>query len=132
MISIPENELEYQHSRSQGSGGQNVNKVNTRVELRFHIGNSLTLSEQQKEKIRVKLKNRISQSDELILSSQASRSQLNNKESVTYRFHELINSALKEAKPRLRTRPGKASVEKRLKIKKMVSEKKSHRKKPDL
>lgn len=129
MISIPENELMYQHSKSQGSGGQNVNKVNTRVELRFHIGNSISLTEQQKEKIRMKLKNRISQSDELIMSSQASRSQLKNKETVTLRFHELLNSALAETKPRRPTRPGKTSVEKRLKTKKILSEKKSFRKK---
>jgi ribosome-associated protein len=132
MVQIPEKEMQFTHSRSQGSGGQNVNKVNTRVELRFNIGESETLSEEQKEKIRKRLENRISRSDELIVTLQATRSQLKNKEIAMDRFQNLINSALIPVKKRKKTKPGRAAVEKRLKQKKLTSEKKANRKNPEL
>jgi ribosome-associated protein len=74
-----ENECTFTASRSSGPGGQNVNKVNTRIELRFSLSASQILSEKEKEKIRTKLKNRINSNDELVLFSEANRSQLGNK-----------------------------------------------------
>lgn len=117
-------ELTFKTSRSSGSGGQNVNKVSTKVELRFDIENSLLLSDFEKNRIENKLKNRISNDGILILTSDTERTQLGNKKKVIELFFELIEKALKKPKKRIKTKPTKASKEKRLKNKKIQSEKK--------
>lgn len=124
-------EIEFNFTRSSGPGGQNVNKVSTRVELRFNVLNSALLSRNQKEKILKKLKNRISNSGDLILTSNRTRSQHKNKDIVTEKFYKLLEGALARAKPRINTKPTLASKEKRLKNKKILSEKKETRKKPE-
>lgn len=124
-------EVKYRTSRSSGAGGQHVNKVSTKVELLFHVDNSEVLTEEQKAVIRKKLKNRISNDGWLALSCDETRSQAKNKEIVFDRFMELINEALKPEKKRKLTKPTKSSVEKRLKEKKKISEKKDLRKKPE-
>lgn len=116
-----ESELHYSMSRSSGPGGQNVNKVNTRVELRFNVGAALLLTEEEKELIFIKLKNRINKVGELVLSAQANRSMLKNKESVTERFYTLLATALSVSKPRRPTRPTLASKTRRLTSKKNKS-----------
>lgn len=118
------NELMFKTSRSSGSGGQNVNKVSTKVELRFDIENSVLLSDYQKKRIRIKLKNRISNDGILILTSDTERTQLGNKKKVVELFFKLIEKALQKPKKRIKTKPTKASREKRLKNKKNQSEKK--------
>ena len=116
-----ESELNYSMSRSSGPGGQNVNKVNTRVELRFNVGAALLLTEEEKELIFLKLKNLISNVGELVLSAQANRSMLRNKESVTERFYTLLATTLSESNPRRPTKPTLASKTRRLTAKKNKS-----------
>jgi len=121
-------EFTFATSRSSGPGGQNVNKVNSKVELRFAVDQSTLLSDREKQIILSKLKNRINNDGELIITVQTDRSQLKNKEEAIEKFHELLNKALTPRKPRRATRPTKASIEKRLEIKKQNSEKKALRK----
>jgi len=123
-----DHEIKFNFSRSSGPGGQNVNKVNTKVELRFNIDQSLVLSEDQKEIIKLKLTSKINQDGDLIVISQEKRSQIQNKQLAIEKFYKLINKALTRRKRRLRTRATQASKEKRLKNKKELSEKKSRRK----
>lgn len=124
-----EPEFVFKTSRSGGKGGQNVNKVSSKVELDFHIMNSQLLSDEQKNKIIIKLANRINKEGYFQIISQTERSQLANKEKTIKKFYELIAKAFKPVKKRLKTKPSKASKEKRIKSKKIVSEKKSLRKK---
>jgi ribosome-associated protein len=122
------NELIFKAVRSSGSGGQNVNKVSTKVELRFDIENSEFLTEEEKKRIAKKLKNRISNEGILIITSDTERTQLRNKNNAIEIFFQLLEQALKKPKKRKKTKPTKASQEKRLKEKKMHSEKKQFRK----
>jgi ribosome-associated protein len=125
-------ELKFSASRSSGAGGQNVNKVNTKVELRFHVESSRLLSTEEKSILIRKLANRINKEGELILTEQNERSQLKNKEKVIDRFYRLINRALIPQKRRKATRPTLASRRRRVENKKQHSEKKSRRQNPRL
>lgn len=117
-------ELKYSSSRSSGPGGQNINKVSSKVELRFEIASAESLNDIQKQIILRKLKNRINKSGELVLSSQKERTQRQNKQIVTSKFFELIEKALMPSKKRIKTKPGKAAVLKRLEAKKKHAQKK--------
>lgn len=121
---IPFSELSFRTSRSGGPGGQNVNKVESKVELLFDVAGSPSLTDNQRARVRSRLRSRIDSSGILHLSSQSSRSQRENREFVVAELARLIGSALKPAKKRVKTRPSKASKEKRLKAKKRHSEKK--------
>lgn len=121
-------ELIFTATRSSGKGGQNVNKVSTKVELRFDVLNSESLKSDEKERIYSKLGNRISGEGILILTSDSERTQLGNKKKVIELFFELIGKALVKPKKRIETNPTKASKEKRLKEKKLQSDKKKQRK----
>ena len=123
-----ETEFVLSASKSSGPGGQNVNKVNTRVELRFSIITSAFLSDGEKNKIQIKLKNRINSEGELILVEQSERSQWRNRGKVTAKFFELIETALTPIKRRIKTSPTKTSRVKRLDNKKKMSLKKQLRK----
>lgn len=127
-----QDEFYFQTSRSSGPGGQHVNKVSSKVELRFHVANSALLSEDEKAVIAVKLVNKINQSGELILVSQSERSQLKNKENVVEKFYLLLERALAPRKKRLKTKPDKASIERRLSAKRLQSRLKSDRKDVEL
>ena len=121
-------ELQFAFSRSSGPGGQHVNKVNTKVELRFNINQSKLLDFLQKEILWKKLKNILTQDGDLLVISQKTRSQLKNKEIAIEKFYKLLNDALKPIKKRKPTKPSRSAKEKRLKDKKALSEKKSRRK----
>jgi len=118
-------------SRSSGPGGQNINKVNTKVELRFNITDSKILNDSEKELLLEKLASRINQEGLLILSSQSERSQLKNKEKVLEKLHKLVLNALKPKKKRKVSKPSQAAIENRLKEKHKNAEKKASRQKPD-
>lgn len=120
-------EIEIKASRSSGKGGQNVNKVSTKIELVFDVSNSELLNEEEKSLISQKHSNRISKEGKLILQSQESRSQLMNKEIAIEKLYELLEAALKKEKPRKKTKPTKAKKEQRLQVKKEISDKKKSR-----
>jgi ribosome-associated protein len=122
-------ELTFSASRSSGPGGQNVNKVSTRVELRFDVNGSGLLTAEEKSIILTVLAKRINSAGELILMAQIDRSQLKNKEKVTEKFYTLLTKALTPVKKRKPTRPSMAAKEQRLEEKQARSEKKERRKK---
>lgn len=122
------NEFIFQASRSSGPGGQNVNKVSSKVELRFNLWSSALLDEQEKAIIAEKLTNKINKEGELVLVAQTDRSQLKNKEKVIEKFYHLLEKALMPPKKRYKTKPTKASVEKRLESKRVKSSIKTSRK----
>ncbi|MBT3385425.1 MAG: aminoacyl-tRNA hydrolase [Prolixibacteraceae bacterium] len=126
-----ETEFVFSATRSGGPGGQNVNKVNTQVELRFAIDISAFFSDKEKQLIHVKLKNRINSEGELILVSNSERTQLGNKETVTEKFFALIKKALIQKKRRIKSTPTAASRRKRLESKKITANKKQLRKPPE-
>ena len=109
-----ESEFVYSTSRSGGPGGQNVNKVSTKVELRLNLLISPSFSEEEKAIIFNKLKNKINKESEIILISQSERTQLMNKVLVTDKFYDIISKALTTKKKRSPTRPTLSSKIKRL------------------
>jgi ribosome-associated protein len=122
-----ERELSFQASRSGGAGGQNVNKVASKVELRFHVEDSQLLSDEEKALVQEKLSSRINSEGFLQVVCQAERSQLQNKEQCVARFYELLRQALTRQKKRKATKPTRASVRKRLEGKRRQSDKKASR-----
>lgn len=122
-------ELEFTTSRSSGPGGQNVNKVNSKVTLKFDVTQSQVLTPDEKELLIQKLSSRLTNEGVLILSAQDKRSQLDNKQAVVAKFDKLIAKAFEPKKKRKPTRPSKASVRKRIEGKKLQSEKKKWRRK---
>ena len=125
-------ELNFKAVRSSGAGGQNVNKVSSKVVLTFDLNASQALNEEEKTVIETKLATKLTSENLLILNCDEDRSQLKNKTIVTKRFLDLIEKALIVPKKRKATKVPKAVVEKRLKDKSTLSEIKENRKKPKL
>lgn len=124
-----EKELQFSVSRSSGPGGQNVNKVNSKVTLKFDIPGSQQLTAEEKEILIKKLSTRITTEGILVLTAQDSRSQLDNKESVIKKFDQLLVKAFRKKKMRKATKPSRTAVQKRIQKKKQLSEKKKWRQK---
>jgi ribosome-associated protein len=122
-------EVTYKAVRSGGKGGQNVNKVSTKVELSFDLINSNFLSHGQKEIILKKLSSKISAEGIIRLTADSERSQFSNKEIVSEKFLALIQKTLTPKKKRIKSKPSEASKEERLRMKKEKAEKKGLRKK---
>ncbi|HCO19898.1 MAG TPA: aminoacyl-tRNA hydrolase [Flavobacteriaceae bacterium] len=123
-----QHELSYKTSRSSGSGGQNVNKVETSVTVIWKVEDSTVFTESEKERILLKLKNKINAEGILQTTVSESRTQLQNKKIATEKIQELVNKSLIVPKKRIATKPSRAKVEKRLESKKKLSEKKENRK----
>lgn len=123
-------ELDFNASRSSGPGGQNVNKVNSKISLKFDIVRSQILSEEEKMTILKVLSSHLTKDGILILSSQEKRSQLENKQTVLRKFESLMLKAFEKKKVRKASKPSKAAVQKRITGKKIRGEKKQWRKKP--
>jgi ribosome-associated protein len=124
-------ELDFTASRSGGPGGQNVNKVNSKISVRFDVPHSEILTEEEKEVILRRLSSYLTKDGILQLASQESRSQLDNKEAVVAKLDALLAKALEKRKPRKKSKPTHAAVQKRIQGKKRLSEKKKWRQKPD-
>lgn len=122
-------ELQYKAVRSGGAGGQNVNKVSSKVELSFDLEKSNCFSGEEKELLKTKLSTRLTKSGILVLKSDEDRSQLKNKEIATKRFFEIIEQSLHVPKIRRATKIPRSVVEKRLKTKSANSELKQSRRK---
>ncbi len=124
-------ELQFKAVRSSGAGGQNVNKVASKVVLFFDLKNSLALSEEGKMRLETKLSSRLTSDLVLILNCDEDRTQLKNKAIVTKRFLDIITAGLHIPKIRKATKIPKSAIRKQIKYKKNLSEIKKSRKKPD-
>jgi ribosome-associated protein len=118
---IPSGEIKFSTSRSSGPGGQNVNKVNTKVEARLNVTGSFSLTQKEKERVLIILRNKINSDGELIVVSQSERTQFMNKKKAEEKIIKILASALTEKNKRKASSPTKASKEERLQKKKIRS-----------
>ena len=127
---IPSNEIKWRFSRSSGPGGQNVNKIESRVEIIFNLEDSKVLNDYQKEILKRNLKNKLVKNNSLRLVVQEHRNQLLNRQLALMKFSSIIKNALnKPFKLRKSTQPTKASQKKRVEVKKKRGELKKSRQK---
>ncbi len=112
-VIIPDDEIEFSAVRSQGAGGQHVNKVSTAIQLRFNIAES-SLPDLYKQRLRALRDRRITREGIIVIKSQGSRSQSANKQDALDRLRDLIRSVMVSPKKRIATRPTRSSQEKRL------------------
>lgn len=124
-------ELQFKAVRSSGAGGQNVNKVSSKVVLSFDLQQSQALSEEEKLRLETKISSRLTSEHILILNCDEDRSQFKNKAIVTKRFLDIITAALVIQKIRKATKIPKSVIRKRINDKKNLSEIKKSRRKPD-
>lgn len=123
-------ELKFKAVRSSGAGGQNVNKVSSKVVLSFDLANSLGLTQEEKVLLQTKIATKLTQENILIITCEEDRSQLKNKEIALKKFLKTIENALKTPKERKETKIPRAVIEKRLSTKKVIGLLKQNRRKP--
>lgn len=126
-ITVPAAELSYTASRSSGPGGQHVNTADTRIQVRWNLKQSQAFSETEKARLRRALRSRLTESGDLILACDGHRSQRRNREEVTQRLAAIIRANLRPPKPRKKTKPTRASKERRLEDKRRRSRLKKSR-----
>jgi len=126
-LTVPAREIKFRFARSGGPGGQNVNKVESRVELLFNLAASIAFSDTQKHRIHTALQKRLDADGILHIVVQESRSQWQNREFALTRLAELLKSALTPRKRRVATRPSRGSKEERFRVKKKRGEVKRSR-----
>jgi ribosome-associated protein len=126
-LSLPDEEVSFATSRSGGPGGQNVNKLETRVTLRFDLAGSASLSEEQKARLRERLATRITRAGVLHVTAQKHRTQAANREAAQERFAELLREALREETPRRKTKVPRAAKRRRVDEKKRQGQRKQER-----
>lgn len=126
-VTIPGWELYFTASRSGGPGGQHANKTNSRVTLHWQIGNTTALTPGQRARVMRKLRSRIDDAGVLQISAEDERSQHRNRALARERLAALVRDGLKVPKRRRKTRPSRGAVRRRLKAKKVNSEKKANR-----
>jgi ribosome-associated protein len=129
-LDIPKSEISFRYARSSGPGGQNVNKVATKVTLLFDVRASATLTDEQKTRIEERLANRISSAGLLHVTSQRHRTRSANQREVVERFSDVIGSALHERRHRKRTRLPSSAKRRRLETKRRRSNVKATRRRP--
>lgn len=129
-ITIPGAELQLGFARSGGPGGQNVNKVESKVEVRWRPSDSSVLSDADRAWLLGKLSSRLTAAGELIVISERTRDQSRNREDALDKLADIVRAALVRPKPRKQTRPSKGARERRLAEKKHQSERKKHRRVP--
>ncbi|MBT8277480.1 MAG: aminoacyl-tRNA hydrolase [Bacteroidia bacterium] len=125
-------EIKLKGIRSSGSGGQHVNKVSSKVELSFDLDASNGLSDNEKDRLKQSIGNRLTASNILLLQCDEARSQLKNKDIITKRFFSLLKDGLKKKKKRTPTKTPKSVLKNRQEAKQRQSQKKKSRKKPDV
>jgi ribosome-associated protein len=130
-VSVPEAELEMRASRSSGPGGQSVNTTDSKVELRWDVAASTALTDAQRARVMARLASRLTSDGVLILSGSEHKSQHRNRDAVLARFRSIVGEALEPPRQRRRTRPTRASRERRLRAKKHRAELKRLRRPPD-
>jgi ribosome-associated protein len=128
---IPEGELRFRATRAGGPGGQHVNTSSTKIEVLWDVARSPSLTDEQKERLTQRLRNRMDRDGVLSVTAGARRSQLQNRVAAVERLHELVRGALRQTPPRKRTRPPKSAVESRLADKKKRADVKRMRKPVD-
>jgi len=129
-VSVPEAELEVRTARSSGPGGQSVNTTESKVELRWNVAASASLSEAQRARLLERLASRLTTDGVLILTGSEHKSQHRNREAVLARFRSIVGEALQPPRQRRRTRPTRGSKERRLEHKKRRGELKRLRRNP--
>jgi ribosome-associated protein len=127
QLAIGENEIELQFIRASGPGGQNVNKVSTAVQLRFDVAHSPSLPEDVRARLMKLAGNRLTNEGELLIEAKRHRTQERNRQDAIARLVELIRHATERPKPRIATKPTRASKKRRLETKRQRSETKQAR-----
>jgi ribosome-associated protein len=126
---VPYHEMEFTFARSRGPGGQNVNKTNSAVILRWNLLSTIAVNEETRQRLIEKLQHRLTKEGDILIRSETQRDQDQNKSECIKKLHEILQRALFVPKKRVATKPSRSSVRKRINTKKINSEKKDLRKK---
>ncbi|MDH4046362.1 MAG: alternative ribosome rescue aminoacyl-tRNA hydrolase ArfB [Gemmatimonadota bacterium] len=130
-FTVPDTEIDIRATRAGGPGGQHVNKASTRIEVVWNVAASPSLTDDQRARLLATLESRLDSRGRLRVVADASRSQRRNLAAATERLQEIVRDALRVPKPRKKTRPSKAAVERRLQAKRQRADRKRHRRPTD-